>query len=235
MAFRRRPPASERETVVQPRPPRRPPPGPPPGEADRYLWPWLALLLVVLAVGGGLAAYFATRGGGDHKVLVPQVVGLEEAAAVGKVRARRLDPNVSRVFSKKASGVVIAQEPDAGTKLKRGEVVALSVSKGPSAVAVPNLVSLTEADAVAQLTQVGLQADVVQVPSNQAAGKVVAQNPTAQTKVDPGSTVRLNVSRGRTQTTTVTTTTQTTAPPTTVTTPTTTITTPTTPTTTTTP
>jgi serine/threonine-protein kinase len=83
---------------------------------------------------------------------------------------------------------------------------------------VPNLISLSEADAVAQLTDAGLKADVVQVPSSQKAGTVVAQNPAFGAKVDPGSSVRLNVSKGRTQTTTVTTTTQTTATATTATT-----------------
>jgi serine/threonine-protein kinase len=99
-------------------------------------------------------------------------------------------------------------------------------------VAVPNTVSLTEAEAVADLTKAGLKADVVQVPSNARVGTVVAQNPKSGTSVDPGSTVRLNVSKGKTHTTTVTTTTQTTATATTHTTTTTTHTTTTTPTTT---
>ena len=64
---------------------------------------------------------------------------------------------------------------------------------------------------VAALTEAGLKADVVQVPSSEKVGTIVAQNPVAGTSVDPGSTVRLNVSKGRTETTTVTTTTQTTA------------------------
>jgi beta-lactam-binding protein with PASTA domain len=106
---------------------------------------------------------------------------------------------------------VVAQTPGGGTQVGKDQVVALSVSKGQNAVAVPNTVSLSEADAVAQLTDAGLKADVVQVPSSQSAGTVVAQSPSGGTSVDPGSTVRLNVSKGRTQTTTITTTTQTTA------------------------
>ena len=116
-----------------------------------------------------------------------------------------------RQFSSRQAGVVIAQSPGGGTQVGTKDVVALTVSKGQNAVEVPNTVSLSEADAVSQLTSAGLKADVVQVPSNQAVGTVVAQSPSPGTSVDPGSTVRLNVSKGKTQTTTVTTTTQTTA------------------------
>jgi beta-lactam-binding protein with PASTA domain len=243
MPFRRRPPPpppppppDEAETVVKGRPlPPEPPLGGPPRAPDRELWPWLVVLLVLLAIGGGLAAYFATRGDGGHKVVVvnvPSVVGFNERAAVSAVKQRGLDPNVSRTFSDNPSGNVISQKPSGGAAVEKGSVVALVVSRGPSSVAVPNVVSLTQADAISQLTNAGLKADVVQVPSTVASGKVVAQNPTGGTKVDLGSSVRLNVSKGRTQTTTVVTTTQTTTVVTTTTpttTGTTTITTPTTP------
>ncbi|HEX9416132.1 MAG TPA: PASTA domain-containing protein [Gaiellaceae bacterium] len=216
MAFRRRPPrptppADEQVTLVQgappPPPPAEPPLAPPP-EPDRELWPWLVVLLVLLAIGGGLAVYFATRGGGSDKsaVTVPRVLGFKEQAAVNRLQRLGLGTTVTRAFSKKGSGFVISQKPEPGVKVAKGRVVSLTVSRGPSAVVVPNLVSLSEADAVAQLTQLGLRADVVQVPSSQRSGKVVAQNPKGGERVAPGSRVRLNVSKGPTHTTTVVTT-----------------------------
>jgi len=179
-------------------------------EPDRWWWPWLVVALVVLLVVAGLAAYFATRGD-EKKVAVPAVVGLQEAAAKNKLDSAGLKSKVSEQFSSKTAGIVVAQTPGGGTQVGKDHVVALAVSKGPSAVAVPNTVSLSETDAVAQLTEAGLKADVVQVPSSQKVGTIVAQSPAGGTSVDPGSTVRLNVSKGRTQTTTITTTTQTTA------------------------
>ena len=142
---------------------------------------------------------------------------MTQAAAETRLHGVKLETKASHEFNSKPVGIVVAQSPGGGTQTGTGDVVALTVSKGPHAVAVPNTVSLTEADAVAQLTDAGLEADVVQVPSNARAGTVVAQNPKGGTSVDPGSTVRLNVSKGRTQTTTVTTTTQTTATATTTT------------------
>jgi beta-lactam-binding protein with PASTA domain len=218
MAFRRRyrealPPDEAPTQVVQeegPVPPPGPPPPGPPSE-PREWWQWLLVALVVLAIVAGLAAYFATRGGGEKKVVVPKVVGLTQSAAESRLHNLGLDTRASQEFNAKAVGTVFAQTPGAGTQAGTGELVSLKVSKGPQAVAVPNTVSLTEADAVAQLTNAGLKADVVQVPSSAKTGTVVAQSPVAGTTLDPGSTVRLNVSKGRTQTTTVTTTTATTA------------------------
>jgi eukaryotic-like serine/threonine-protein kinase len=198
------------QQVEGPVPPPGPPPPGPPVEPDRWWWPWLVVALVVVLVVAGLAAYFATRGD-EKKVAVPAVVGLQEAAAKEKLSDAGLKSKVTEQFSSKSAGIVVAQTPGGGTQVGKDHVVALAVSKGQSAVAVPNTVSLSEADAVAQLTEAGLKADVVQVPSNQKAGTIVAQNPAGGTSVDPGSTVRLNVSKGRTQTTTITTTTQTTA------------------------
>lgn len=194
------------------------PPGAPPPEPDREWWPWLLVALVVLAIIAGLAAYFATRGGGNKKVVVPKVIGMSQAAAESKLHDLGLKTKATQEFNSNAAGNVFAQAPGAGTQAGSGDLVTLKVSKGPHAVSVPNTVSLTEADAVAQLTNAGLKADVVQVPSSAKAGTVVAQNPAAGTSLDPGSTVRLNVSKGRTQTTTVTTTTATTATATTATT-----------------
>lgn len=221
MAFRRRyrealPPDQAPTQVIQeegPVPPPGPPPGPPPrrppGE-PRDWWQWLLLALVVLAIVAGLAAYFATRGQ-DKKVVVPKVVGMTQSAAETKLHAVKLETKAKHQFTSQPAGIVVAQAPGAGTQTGTGDVVSLTVSKGQQAVAVPNTVSLTEAEAVADLTNAGLKADVVQVPSNARPGTVVAQNPKSGTSVAPGSTVRLNVSKGKTQTTTVTTTTQTTA------------------------
>jgi beta-lactam-binding protein with PASTA domain len=228
MAFRRRPvrplPPEEQPTTVireegpvAPSPPPPPPPGPP-LEPDRPWWPWLVVALVVVAVIAGLSAYFATRGS-EKKVVVPHVVGLPEPAARNKLHESGLDQvKANHEFSPKARGIVVAQTPGGGTQAGTKDLVSLTVSKGPHAVAVPNTISLTEAEAVAQLTRAGLKADVVQVPSSQKVGTVVAQSPRPGTNVDPGSTVRLNVSKGKTQTTTVTTTTHTTTTHTTATT-----------------
>ena len=71
----------------------------------------------------------------------------------------------------------------------------INVSKGSGLVDVPTLVGLQQADAQAQLADLGLEANVFRVPSSEPAGTVVAQNPVGG-QAQVGSAVRLNVSTG---------------------------------------
>jgi eukaryotic-like serine/threonine-protein kinase len=99
----------------------------------------------------------------------------------------------------------VRQRPPAGTELEREQVVLLTVSRGPGRVDAPDVVGLSEAEAGARLRSAGLEANVVRVASSDPAGVVVAQNPTAGEQVRRGSTLRINVSKGRpTETTTAT-------------------------------
>jgi beta-lactam-binding protein with PASTA domain len=100
------------------------------------------------------------------------------------------------VFSTKPRNQVVSQKPGAGTKLAKGALVTLNVSKGPKAVPIPDLVGQEEAAAVSTLKAQGFVPDVARVPSDQPAGVVVAQHPVAGTKAALRSGVRLNVSTG---------------------------------------
>jgi len=84
----------------------------------------------------------------------------------------------------------------AGAQASEGETVTIKVSKGSGRVDVPNVVGLSRAEAEAELSSAQLEANVVEVPSDQPAGTVVAQNPVGG-QAQQGTAVRLNVSRGR--------------------------------------
>jgi len=142
---------------------------------------------------------------GVPRARVPDVVGLPLAQAFRKLEAARLRPRARRVFSATPRGRVVRQRPPAGTELEREQVVLLTVSRGPGRVDAPDVVGLSEAEAGARLRSAGLEANVVRVASSDPAGVVVAQNPTAGEQVRRGSTLRINVSKGRpTETTTAT-------------------------------
>jgi eukaryotic-like serine/threonine-protein kinase len=112
---------------------------------------------------------------------------------------------------------VLEQAPVAGVTAVRGTTVKLNVSSGVKPVVVPRLIGQTQGAAVSTLTRLGLKATLRNVPSDQPAGLVVAQNPPAGKEVDKGSAVILNISSGTgpgtttVATTTVATTTTTTA------------------------
>lgn len=132
---------------------------------------------------------------GPATVEVPNAVGLAEQEARDRLASAGLQVNVFEVFSDERDGIVVAQHPQAGEKVDKSETVRLNVSKGSGLVEVPSLVGQTRADAEAGLGHLGLEADVVEVPSAQPAGVVVAQHPNGG-KVQKGSAVRLNISSG---------------------------------------
>ncbi|HYZ79561.1 MAG TPA: PASTA domain-containing protein [Gaiellaceae bacterium] len=146
-----------------------------------------------LSQGGSVAL---TVSGGKPKLAAPDVVGMAIAVAVKRLQAAGLKSRQRVIFASAPPGRVVSQRPDAGTAVKKGATVALSVSRGPQRVAVPNVVGRRRDDAIARIKQAGLVAGVFSVPSREPRGFVVAQSPQSGTKAPKHSRVRLNVSQG---------------------------------------
>lgn len=135
---------------------------------------------------------------GPATVVVPNAVGLPEQQARDRMASAGLEVQVFEVFSDEPDGNVIAQNPGSGERVSKDSSVRLNVSKGSGLVDVPSVVGLAQADAQAQLADLGLEANVFRVPSIEPRDTVVAQNPVGgQAKI--GSAVRLNVSTGTPQ------------------------------------
>ncbi|MEJ7568168.1 MAG: PASTA domain-containing protein [Gaiellaceae bacterium] len=147
-----------------------------------------------------------TVSSGPPRETVPDVVGEQTAEAVAALEAANFEADVTEAFSDEQAGTVIRQEPAAGGNLKEGSTVALTVSKGPEPVEVPDVVGTTSSEATATLRDAGLEANLVPVPSDRTAGTVLAQNPAAGTTAKSGSKVRLNVAQAPDETTPSTTT-----------------------------
>jgi beta-lactam-binding protein with PASTA domain len=164
---------------------------PPP---DRHIWPWL-LLLLALVLGGLALLWYLSRDDEETKP-VPAVVRLTEQDAVVLLNEEGFDARVQRLPSDSPRGIVFAQDPGAGRELEEGRVVAISVSTGPQAVDVPNLVGLPVEQAEERLRSANLRARPVGVFSEEPRGIVVAQDPRAGEPAAPETVVRINVSQG---------------------------------------
>jgi eukaryotic-like serine/threonine-protein kinase len=127
---------------------------------------------------------------------VPSVVGLPLDEATARLREAELRTRATQVFSEEPEGIVVSQSPAAGEEARRDSAVRVNVSKGPGETTVPDLVGLTREEAEAALEEARLSATVVEVPSDEPADTVVAQNPPAGQTVRVGGRVRLNVSTG---------------------------------------
>ena len=97
-----------------------------------------------------------------------------------------------------ASGSVISESPTAGTQVNAGSAVSLVVSTGVAQVAVPNVVSQTQAAATTAIQTAGLVVGTVTTASSStvASGSVISESLTAGTQVNAGSAVSLVVSTG---------------------------------------
>jgi beta-lactam-binding protein with PASTA domain/tRNA A-37 threonylcarbamoyl transferase component Bud32 len=170
---------------------------PPPGR--RTLWPWLlAAGLVIAAIVAGAYAYERIQDelNANKPVAVPNVEGQQEALAVNNIRDKDLEPNVVRQFSDTEEGRVFDQDPEAGETTDRGNTVTVYVSQGKRKVDVPNVVGLGVAEAVSRLKDAGLEANPVDVFSDEREGTVVAQDPAGGKRVVEDTRVRINVSAG---------------------------------------
>lgn len=106
---------------------------------------------------------------------------------------------VLEVSDEVPAGIVIRQSPPAGTLVLPNTAVTLYVSSGAGLVKVPNLIGLSEADALAALQAQGLQLGTV-IDSNSAsvqAGLVISSDPPSGTEVEKDGFVNLVVSNGK--------------------------------------
>jgi len=142
------------------------------------------------------------------QVEVPDVTGLQVGQAQTRLRAAGLQPRAENVASPQPKGRVLRQAPTAGTEVPKESPVVVIVSAGPQLADVPDVVGLTTDDATARLTRAGFRTRVQQVTASEPEGTVVVQEPLGGTRAQRGRVVRIDVSRGQTQTaTTVVTTT----------------------------
>jgi beta-lactam-binding protein with PASTA domain len=133
-------------------------------------------------------------------VAVPSLVGQTQAAATASLATAGLQVGQLSQLNHPTTpaGQVMSQSPAAGTNVAVGSAVAMTVSTGPSAVAVPNVVGSPRNTAETAIGDAGLVVNVTSVnDATVPAGLVMAQVPIGGTYLPPGSAVALTVSLGR--------------------------------------
>src|SRR5215207_1753844 len=157
---------------------------------------------------------------GPKPIAVPSVIGIPFESAESTLQGAGFAVAREDVDDEGPEGVVVGQNPAAGTLQGKGSVITLQVSRGPQTSQVPDVTSLTERDATAQLTQSGFEIQSVQeiIDNPDLDGKVLSQDPEGGSRAEQGTPVVIVVGRFEQQ--------QEEPPPATTTTPTTTTTTP---------
>jgi eukaryotic-like serine/threonine-protein kinase len=134
---------------------------------------------------------------GPRPATIPNVVGLPYDQAASELQRAGFGVARIDVESDQAAGIVTAQDPSGGSEGSKGSTVTVSVSKGPSTTAVPDVttqdvsIAQTTLDAAGFRTRVVLE-DTTDPTSD---GIVVSQDPVGGTQAKPNSLVTLFVGR----------------------------------------
>src|SRR3954471_19140570 len=196
------------------------PPPPPvidPADEDGDSGPWawiagllgLAILVVVaflvfrLLTGGGAAPRATdspSPSASAAQVSVPSFVDLSFDDA--QAQAEGLGLTVTRAATEEKAGVdpdtVLAQDPAEGKLVAAGTEIKLTVSRGPTAVTVPDVRNKSESDALQLIVAPGLTVGTRTTAFDPTipAGNVISQSPGAGIIVAPGTPVDFVVSDG---------------------------------------
>lgn len=154
-------------------------------------WIWIVAGLAALAVGL-VAAFFLI----PTSVQVPDVVGLSQVDAVKAIEAADLKVgNVTQRASVDVKeGQVAAQGPKAEALVRGGSEVDLIMSSGKPLIALPDVVGMTQDEAITQLRAMGLNTRTsTETTQGVEADTVLDQSPSAGEEVPVGTTVGLVV------------------------------------------
>ncbi len=151
---------------------------------------------------------------GAKLVEVPSLVGLQQDLAESALRGDRLIPNIEQRDSDEPEGQVIAQDPAAGSTVKKHTAVTVIVSTGSGSAIVPNVVGESKDQARADLKDAGLRVRIVKRTTGDPNedGQVLEQSPSAGTRLRRGEFVTVFVGKFSAPPTTTTPTTTTPAP-----------------------
>lgn len=151
------------------------------------------LLAVAILLGISVRQYFTVS-----ESRLPDLVGMQFDEAARVLRRNHLEPVA---FAEDAPGVaadtVTSQTPEPGTIVKHGRTISLGVNTPGAAVRVPDLVGMTQAQAVARAAEVHLVVPTVSFRfDTRPAGTVVAQEPEGGASLAFDQRLSLVVSQG---------------------------------------
>ncbi|GAB3822096.1 Stk1 family PASTA domain-containing Ser/Thr kinase [Tessaracoccus terricola] len=154
------------------------------------------VLVLLLTAGAGFGSWWWMSG---RFTVVPTMVAGTEAEALAAVAANDLRSETVTDYSEDvAAGLVITTDPEAGSRLLRGETVTITVSKGPERYGMPEVVGKGIDEARSLLAAQNLLVGTVTEAWSEsvAPGVVTAASQEAGTALKRDTVVDLTVSKG---------------------------------------
>lgn len=161
----------------------------------RKIWPFILLLLAIIASG-----IYYVKSSNSNMVQVPTVLNLSEDEAVEILEDKNLKANVSRYAQSNnyEPGKVMEQDPGPKTKVKKNSTINLVISEGRE-VKVPDLSGMTLDQAEEKLKELDLELGKTSTDFSESVKKdtIIDQEPRENEKVQAGSEVDVTVSLGK--------------------------------------
>ncbi|MFI8787357.1 Stk1 family PASTA domain-containing Ser/Thr kinase [Streptomyces sp. NPDC055105] len=160
----------------------------------------LVLAGILVLVGAILIGKWFTDGSGnDTPFAAPKFIGktVPDARLAAKNTHLTLDASKKEPCDKFPKGQICTQSPAAGTDVKKGDTITVTVSTGAPKVAVPNVIDDNVDDATTKLEGNDYQF-VVKTESKESSatpGTVLDQDPVFGKEVQKGSTITLTVAK----------------------------------------
>ncbi|MDF2751583.1 MAG: serine/threonine protein kinase [Gaiellaceae bacterium] len=134
---------------------------------------------------------------GPRPIEVPNVIGQAFESAESTLLGAGFAVDRADVEDSADPGIVVGQDPPAGSEQGRGSTVTLQVSQGPSTQAIPDVTSQDVAQARQTLRDLGFRVRVQEEDTEDESldGLVISQDPPGGTELEPNTVVTLIVGR----------------------------------------
>ena len=136
---------------------------------------------------------------GSKKFAMPNVVGQQQNDAKNTLEGQGLVVSLSlKQDDSKKEGEVLGQSVKAGSDVRPGDEVVLTICTHSAVIKVPDVVGKSQTDAEKALKNAGFKVKINKSYSNTVAkGMVISQNPSAGSGSKKDATITINVSDGR--------------------------------------
>jgi len=171
-----------------------------PRRRSAMLFALLASLLLVAGVGAGLWWWF-TGGPGAWTAVPERLIDMPEESAISYLTSHHLLTEVHRQYSDDApTGEVVGVAPPPGTRVRRGEIVQLTISDGVRKVTVPRgLIGAYHPDAEAALREAGVRFGPLarEYSDTVPLGQIISVSEPEGTEIPHYTVVTVTISSGR--------------------------------------
>lgn len=158
------------------------------------------ICILIFASAMGITVFVINKNR-PNQIQIPSLVGENIDNAKNQLDELKLKYEITEEYnSEKELGIILTQDPkyQEDYKINDTEVIKLVVSKGQEMTIVPKITGKTQDEAIEELENNKLKAEVVEEKSEKVEeGIIIKQEVSANTEVAVGSTVKITVSIGR--------------------------------------